>query len=257
MKKKLPFKITPTVKRYINEIFDFCSGWEKEQLDVPFPIPEFLNITTLQKDLGEKFTTESENNRCDFIHFLEKEGVIRYFENPSNESGTVDRPSGTEEEEGYPTTMVMKILDIKPLQKIKEGHPELFSRSQTHERDSETTAIKRLITKDEEGNFFYGKTRKPIPFRSKDTKTYKLFVSIYDLTHGNGGDVSYGEIIKHMNKYYKLKPTIKKIQDCINNSLMRKNPKRNLAFITTQDKNGVLWVTRDMKHVTFLNPEIK
>lgn len=147
MTNKLPFKITPTVKRYVNEIFDFCSDWEKEQLNVPFPIPEILEIQTLQKDLGDKFTTESENNRCDFIHFLEKEGVIRYFEHledfNKNNNGILDYPSGTQEPEVYPEIMRMQILDIKPLQKIKEEHPELFPRNQSLGGDSKTITEKK------------------------------------------------------------------------------------------------------------------
>lgn len=258
MTNKLPFKITPTIERYINEIIDFCDRWKKEHLTKPFPIPEILEIQTLQKDFGDKFTIESENNRCDFIHFLEKEGVIRYFEhleNLNNEDGVLDLPSGSQEWEGYPKIMKMEILDIKPIQKIKEGHPELFPRKQSIVCVSENTNTTNLITKNGEGDFKLGKEGELIRFKNKKRGYYRVFVSIFDLTtgstSGSDGQVKYTDIIEYMKKQFGGNPlTVKSIQNHINNTLKRR------YFKTTVDGHQILETDGSGTTLNFYNPKI-
>jgi hypothetical protein len=244
MTNKLPFKITPAIKRYINEMIDFCYDWEKEKLDVPFPIP--VEIYTLRKDLREKFTTESETNRGYFILFLEKEGAIEYLDSASNQSLTGERPiDNAEELEGYPEIMVIKILDAKPLRKLQKDYLKIAVWDTAYEGDSENTTTKRLITKSGEGTFIMGKTGEPLPF-DKGMDYYYVFLSIYNLTGGDGGQIPYSQIINQVKQLCGKTLTKTQIKNCIHNTL-------NHLYLPKQEGKKILKSHRG-KFVIFFNP---
>ncbi|MEK7635199.1 MAG: hypothetical protein AAB446_02090 [Patescibacteria group bacterium] len=242
--KKLPFEITPQIKRYLKELLVF-----HEQFCVKTDRTFILHTYTNKETPTEK----NDNNIFDFFEYFFEIGSLEDAGN--SEFGTLsEEKSGLEGGFKYVTSYTVKILNIKPIKTLLKK-VESAAKKEVEKPDVlNKSDIKRLISMDTEGDFFRGKQKDILPVRTKEDDAYRIFVSIYRLTDGAGGQIMYQNISGYMKANYKKEVSVKKISNAIDNTIIRKYFSRINA---TPDGRKILRRDGVGKSIYFYNPVIE
>ncbi|QQG38050.1 MAG: hypothetical protein HYS26_00640 [Candidatus Kaiserbacteria bacterium] len=289
---KLPFEATPQIKRYLDDILFIHGEWHQKKafcLIKPYlpselrtPKRVWNNVlfwSYLERKLKAVQTFSVITNTAVSVKKLkealgEHRGIVAIArlhndtQNPFKTFGTIktDKIESVLKQladMGYPgkrspeteNYLILKVLQIEPIKKL---HNEIITLEQEEEKRTKNLVARptkegpRLIEKDGEGDFFHGKRRTIIKFRSKDDLAYQIFEAIYTLSNEVGGRVGFDEIIRYMksqhNKTLRKKNITNAIDDTIDYKKLKPNKLPGGRKILERDGFG--------KSIIFNNPEL-
>lgn len=280
----LPFEATAQIKRYLDDILSINDEWHQKKAfylvepylssEIRTPKRIWNNVRFwgfLERKLKAVQTFSVITNTAVSVKRLrdalgEHRGIVAIARlhndagHPFKTFGTVKREKVDQVLEqlaglGYPGKrssekehyLILKVLSVEPLAKLRD---EIESWSQ-----GKTGAVKeahRFISMDGEGDFFIGKHKDTIPFKSKKAGYYRVFVAMYKCARGGSARVTYKQISEHIRIHDKsTELSVKDIQNHINNSI-----KRRYLESKTPDGKEIISADSEGKSVYFYNPTI-
>jgi hypothetical protein len=205
MKKEFPFTMTRVIQRYINEMILFYNKGQS-YLEKGEKIQAICVIQTYTEEEAEWFTENFEKNRGAFIRYLEKIEAIEFFKEACDKKIESHYVQGTGEQVLHHEEMRLKILNIKPIRQFQTNGGEL--KKITPEEN--ILVRERYIICDEQGDFFYGKSRTKINFENHELEYYRIFLAIYKVSEGDGL-AKYKNIKQYLRKAFGAKSNVGKI----------------------------------------------
>lgn len=288
--EQLPFEITPHIKRYLEDTSYLYNRWPadrdndnaiylvKEEIDgegmnqwsnsdnfweylrerqaaMVYPWYFDIDVKKNKKANGKKSTLKL--IAIARIHEKSKNPIEEFYASKQDlekiEQLTTEYKQGSKHVKLFECLKVFNIGFIRELaDKIKLVTGKTYLPDSSESIGMSDIQGDTLVTKNEIGDFFYGKERQLIRFR-KTKPYYLIFTAIFNIgKNKKDGYVKYTEITEYLKKYNKISnpPDIKGIQNALNNTIKRK-------YLTdAPDGRPILSSDDEGKGIYFYNPKM-
>ncbi|MFA6139081.1 MAG: hypothetical protein WC667_13490 [Sulfurimonas sp.] len=273
MSKPLPFKPTPVIRRYLQEMINHIKTAEDYGEIRNGKIEGYVTIKYWAEN--EKHFSSSSDNRELFFKYLQDENIAKI-----DEQRDLDRqeeeifrmceeyPYDIDKIQAFPSCFDSYILNVQKVMSLQKRVSEEIPKSELSEkqkdeekesvlkrkverwhienehlvrdeREEEFKTDDRYIMLDVNGDFYYGANRIKIKFTDHNLAYYRIFLAIFHLSDGCGLAL-YPDIIRHLRKTYGTNSNVgdvkkETIRNAIHNSILHRA--KDLCF--PREVNGL------------------